>query len=112
MQALAKVLPELVGGSADLNPSTFTWLKGCGDFQRPDLPRSGFRRRRRGMGMYGGRNIHFGVREHAMGSIAVGMALHGGLIPYTATFFTRRLHASPHQAGRPHGLRVIFCLHP
>jgi transketolase len=72
MNAIAAGLPELVGGSADLDPSTKTYLKGCGDFQP---------------GSYDGRNMHFGVREHAMGAIANGLGLHGGLFPFTATFF-------------------------
>ena len=72
MNAIAKRLPELMGGSADLNPSTKTYLAGFGDF---------------GAGNHGGRNVHFGVREHAMGTIVNGMARHGGLIPYGATFF-------------------------
>jgi len=86
LQALAEKLPELIGGSADLNPSTYTWLKGAGDFAAPgDRPADV-------LGAVGeawgpeGRNVHFGVREHAMGAIANGMAQHGGLIPYTATF--------------------------
>jgi len=108
MQELAKVLPELVGGSADLNPSTFTWLKGYGDFQRPDLPQAGVQGKVGGEWGYGGRNIHFGVREHAMGSIAVGMALHGGLIPYTATFFTFADYMRPPiRLAALMGLRVI-----
>ncbi|HXP45775.1 MAG TPA: transketolase C-terminal domain-containing protein, partial [Terriglobales bacterium] len=72
MNAIAKRLPELIGGSADLNPSTKTYLAGYGDF---------------GISNDGGRNVHFGVREHAMGTIVNGMAMHGGLIPYGATFF-------------------------
>lgn len=71
MNAIAKALPELVGGSADLDPSTKTYLKGCGDFE---------------FGAYAGRNIHYGVREHAMGGINNGIALHGGLLPFGATF--------------------------
>ncbi len=71
LNAIASSLPTLVGGSADLNPSTDTYLKGFGDFQK---------------GSYGGRNLHFGVREHAMGSIVNGLAL-SGLIAYGATFF-------------------------
>jgi transketolase len=72
LNAIAAVLPELVGGSADLAPSTDTYLKGfadvsCGDFS--------------------GRNFHFGVREHAMGSVLNGIAAHGGLRPYGGTFF-------------------------
>jgi transketolase len=72
MNAIAGSLPELVGGSADLDPSTKTYLKGFGDFQ----PES-----------YAGRNIHFGVREHAMAAATNGIALHGGLLPFAATFF-------------------------
>jgi transketolase len=71
LNAVAPRLPELVGGSADLAPSTNTIVKGGGDY---------------GPGSYGGRNMHFGVREHAMGAIANGMAVSGGLIPYVATF--------------------------
>ncbi len=72
MNAIAKDLPELVGGSADLDPSTKTYLKGMGDFQ-PATP--------------AGRNIHFGVREHAMAGIANGLSVHSGILPFTATFF-------------------------
>ncbi|OGP91790.1 MAG: transketolase [Deltaproteobacteria bacterium RBG_16_54_18] len=86
MQALAQQIPELIGGSADLNPSTISWLKGCGDFQPPQQSPEGVQGVVGGEWGYGGRNIHFGVREHAMGAITNGMALHGGVIPYTATF--------------------------
>jgi transketolase len=72
MNAIAADLPELIGGSADLDPSTKTYLKGLGDFEP---------------GNFAGRNIHFGVREHAMGAVANGIALHGPLLPFTATFF-------------------------
>ncbi|MBV8373533.1 MAG: transketolase, partial [Candidatus Eremiobacteraeota bacterium] len=72
MNAIAEKLPELVGGSADLDPSTKTYLKDCGDFTP---------------GNYGGRNIHYGVREHAMVAITNGITLHGGLLPFSATFF-------------------------
>ncbi|MHB8140382.1 MAG: transketolase-like TK C-terminal-containing protein, partial [Vulcanimicrobiaceae bacterium] len=72
MNAIAASLPELIGGSADLDPSTKTYLHGAGDFEP---------------GSYEGRNIHFGVREHAMGAIANGIAYHGSLLPFTATFF-------------------------
>ena len=88
LQALAPVIPELMGGSADLNPSTFTWLKGQGDFQRPGEPPACREGAAGGEWGYGGRNIHFGVREHAMAAIAGGMALHGGILPFTGTFFT------------------------
>jgi transketolase len=70
LNAIAPSLPTLVGGSADLAPSTDTLIKGAPDFEK---------------GSYGGRNFHFGVREHGMGSIMNGMAL-SGLIPYGATF--------------------------
>jgi len=86
LQALAPRIPELMGGSADLNPSTLSWLKGFGDFASPKTSSEGVQGLVGGEWGYGGRNVHFGVREHAMGSIATGMALHGGLIPYTATF--------------------------
>jgi transketolase len=86
MQALAQRIPELMGGSADLNPSTVTWLKGCGDFEPPQRSAEGIQGAVGGEWGYGGRNIHFGVREHAMGAVTAGMALHGGFIPYTATF--------------------------
>lgn len=71
LNALASRLPELFGGSADLAPSTKTWIEGQPAFQA-DVPL--------------GRNFHFGVREHAMGAIVNGLALHRGLIPYGATF--------------------------
>ena len=71
LNAVAPALPTLVGGSADLAPSNNTFLEGCGDLQR-ETP--------------SGRNLHFGVREHAMGSILNGLALHGELTAYGSTF--------------------------
>ncbi len=71
INALAERLPELMGGSADLAPSTNTWIQGTPAFEK-ETPE--------------GRNFHFGVREHGMGSIVNGMAIHGGVIPYGATF--------------------------
>ena len=71
LNAIAGELPTLVGGSADLAPSNKTMLDGYDAFQ---------------VDSYGGRNVHFGVREHAMGGILNGMALHGGVIPYGGTF--------------------------
>ena len=88
MQKLAAVLPEFMGGSADLNPSVLSWLKGFGDFQRPGSMPVDIHGAIGGQWGRGGRNIHFGVREHAMAAVALGMALHGGLIPYTGTFLT------------------------
>lgn len=85
LQSLAKAVPELVGGSADLNPSCLTWLKGEGDFQAPGR-RADIQGAVGGRWDHGGRNLHFGVREHAMGAIAVGMARHGGVRPFAGTF--------------------------
>jgi transketolase len=72
LNAIAPALPEMVGGSADLTHSNLTFLKVSGDFQK---------------GQYENRNLRFGVREHGMGAICNGIALHNsGLIPYCATF--------------------------
>lgn len=71
INALAKRLPELMGGSADLAPSNNTWIEGSPAFSAEQRE---------------GRNLHFGVREHCMGAVVNGMALHGGLIPYGGTF--------------------------
>ena len=71
LNAIAASLPQLIGGSADLSPSTETTLNGYDSFQP---------------GSYGGRNFHFGIREHAMGSALNGMVLTKGVIPYGATF--------------------------
>jgi len=86
LRALAERIPELIGGSADLNPSTVTELTGLGDFQRPGEPPAGVQGRAGGAWDWSGRNLHFGVREHAMGAIANGIARHGGLIPFCGTF--------------------------
>ncbi|WP_394829762.1 transketolase [Pendulispora albinea] len=70
-QTVAKLVPSLIGGSADLAPSTKTLIKGSAGVSRGDFT---------------GRNLHFGIREHGMGAVANGMALFGGIIPYGATF--------------------------
>ena len=88
MNALAKRIPNLIGGSADLNPSTRTALKGLGDFQSPEVSGPGTLGAVGGEWSYAGRNIAFGVREHAMGAAVNGMAAHGGVLPFSATFFT------------------------
>jgi transketolase len=89
---LAESVPSLVGGSADLDPSTRTMMKEKGDFQSADVPEHGQTPPTQGMagGVWGyaGRNIHFGIREHAMTAILTGMAHHGGVIPFGATFLT------------------------
>ncbi len=82
LNALSAVLPELIGGSADLASSNNTLIKGAGDYQK---------------GQYQNRNLRFGVREHGMGAICNGLALDGsGLIPYCATFlvFTDYMRAA------------------
>ena len=71
INVIAPKLPELIGGSADLAPSTKTLIDGATDFEA---------------GNYNGRNMHYGVREHVMGSASNGIALHGGFIPFGATF--------------------------
>ena len=86
INAIASRLPFLIGGSADLNPSTNTVLKGKGNFQCPGTGDEKIQGAVSGPWGYEGANIHFGVREHAMGGILNGIALHGGLIPYGSTF--------------------------
>jgi transketolase len=86
MNAIAKHLPQLMGGSADLDPSTFTNLKGFGDFNPTPTGKFDDQGGDSAGWSYAGRNIHYGVREHAMGSISNGMAAHGGFIPYGSTF--------------------------
>ncbi|MCC6823288.1 MAG: transketolase [Verrucomicrobia subdivision 3 bacterium] len=88
LSALSPNLPTLIGGSADLDPSTHTALKALGDFENPRDEAGNLQGSAGGGWSYAGRNLHFGVREHAMGAIANGLAVHGGLIPFTATFLT------------------------
>lgn len=94
LNALIQRVHALTGGSADLAPSTKTILKGYGDF---------------GFDEFSGHNLHFGVREHAMGSIVNGMALHGGVIPYSATFLVFSDYMRPPmRLAALMGLRVVF----
>ncbi len=86
MNAVAKHLPQLMGGSADLDPSTFTNLKGFGDFNPTPTGKFDDQGGDSAGWSYAGRNIHYGVREHAMGAISNGLAAHGGFIPYGSTF--------------------------
>ncbi|EDR10917.1 transketolase [Laccaria bicolor S238N-H82] len=81
---LAPVIPDLLGGSADLTGSNLTKVKGSVDFQPPST----------GLGTYAGTYIRYGVREHAMGAIANGLAAYGGIIPYVATFLNFVSYAS------------------
>ncbi|HET8854175.1 MAG TPA: transketolase C-terminal domain-containing protein [Ktedonobacteraceae bacterium] len=94
LNVLAQHIHALTGGSADLAPSTKTTLVGYGDF---------------GWQEYCGHNMHFGVREHVMGSIVGGMALHGGIIPYAATFLTFADYMRPPmRLAALMGIRVIY----
>jgi transketolase len=86
MNAIAPRLPALIGGSADLNPSTHTALQGMGDFENPEAAAGDMQGSTGGGWSYAGRNLHFGVREHGMGAVLNGMAAHGGTIPFGATF--------------------------
>ncbi|MEO8364639.1 MAG: transketolase [Pseudoxanthomonas sp.] len=86
LSAIAPRLPALTGGSADLDPSTYTAVKGLGDFDPHAVSGDDQQGSAGGGWSYSGRNLHFGVREHAMGAICNGMAAHGGTIPYDATF--------------------------
>jgi transketolase len=86
LNAIDQTLPSLIGGSADLDPSTRTALIAMGDFESPRDEPGNLQGSAGGGWNYAGCNLHFGVREHAMGSIAIGLAVHGGVIPFTATF--------------------------
>ncbi|MGZ6328919.1 MAG: transketolase [Candidatus Limnocylindrales bacterium] len=93
IQALAPNLPELFGGAADLSESNLTDVKGAPDFTADEA----------------GRNLRFGVREHAMGGIANGLALHGGFLPYAGTFlnFSDYMRGSVRLAALS-GLHVVY----
>jgi transketolase len=94
MQVLAEYLPNMIGGSADLNASTKTYLKGMGEFQADNRS---------------GNNINFGVREHAMGAILSGLSLHGGLRPFGSTFLVFFDYMKPAvRLAALMGLPVVF----
>lgn len=94
INAIADAVPDLFGGSADLTPSNNTYIKESADFQS---------------GKYQNRNVHFGIREHAMGSTMNGMALFGGIIPFGGTFqtFSDYMRPAIRLAALSH-IRVIF----
>jgi transketolase len=94
INAIADDLPALIGGSADLGPSNKTDIKSSSSFADTN---------------YEGRIIHFGIREHAMGSLMVGMALHGGLIPFGGTFMTFSDYMRP--AIRLAALSELQCIY-
>jgi len=88
MEAISPKLPGLIGGSADLNPSTLTELKDAGNFENTAMAVGDLQGSAGGGWSYTGRNLQFGVREHGMGAILNGLATHGGTIPFGATFLT------------------------
>ena len=93
LEALTPAIPEMVGGSADLTGSNNTFVKGMVAFDTPD---------------YAGRYVHYGVREHGMAAAMNGMALHGGVIPYSGTFMTFSDYSRPAiRLGALMGVRVI-----
>jgi len=94
INAIAGAIPQLIGGSGDLTPSNNTYIKSSADFQP---------------GQYQNRNIHFGIREHAMGSTMNGMALYGSVIPFGGTFqtFSDYMRPAIRLAALSH-IRVLF----
>lgn len=109
LNGLAKRIPNIIGGSADLNPSTNTALKGMGDFQPAEFGGAGAMGAVGGLWGYGGRNVAFGVREHAMGGAVNGMAAHGGVLPFSATFFVFSDYMKPAlRLGALMKLRVFY----
>ena len=94
LNAIAERVPDLIGGSADLAPSNKTMIEGAADFAA---------------GRPAGRNVHFGVREHAMGAALNGLAIHGGVIPYGGTFLVFSDYMRPSiRLAAMMGLRVIY----
>jgi transketolase len=109
LNALARQIPNIIGGSADLNPSTNTGLKGMGDFQFPESAGPNTLGAVGGVWGYTGRNVAFGVREHAMGAAVNGMAAHGGVLPFSATFLVFSDYMKPSiRLGALSGLKVVY----
>jgi len=109
MNALAKAIPNIIGGSADLNPSTNTALKGLGDFQATEFGGPGTLGAVGGTWSYAGHNVAFGVREHAMGAAVNGMAAHGGVLPFSATFLVFSDYMKPSiRLGALSQLKVFY----
>ena len=96
LTALVPAIPEMIGGSADLTGSNNTYVKGAKDFDAPD---------------YDGRYVHYGVREHGMAAAMNGMALHGGVIPFSGTFLVFSDYSRPAiRLGALMGVRVIHVM--
>lgn len=100
LQAITPVLPDLLGGSADLTGSNLTRVKNIVDFQPPST----------GLGTYAGIYVRYGVREHAMGAIMNGIAAYGGIIPFAGTFLVCSCHHA-HSLSSPFNseLRQLCC---
>ena len=97
INAIAASVPAFIGGAADLAESTRTIIQNGGDFQSAD---------------YAACNLRYGLREHAMGSITNGLSLHGGLIPYAASFLIIfGLHASGYSPGSYNEIEINLCFH-
>jgi len=96
LEQLVPAIPEMVGGSADLTGSNNTFVKGTPAFDAPD---------------YAGRYVHYGIREHGMAAAMNGMALHGGVIPYSGTFMVFSDYSRPAiRLGALMGVRVIHVM--
>ena len=109
MNAVASRLPGLIGGSADLNPSTHTALSGLGDFEPAGMNAPDKQGAVDGIWGYAGRNLYFGVREHGMGAILNGLAAHGGTVPFGATFLIFSDYMRPPiRLAALMGLHVIY----
>ena len=109
MNAVAPRLPALIGGSADLNPSTHTALSGLGDFEPAGVTVCDKQGAVDGVWGYAGRNLYFGVREHGMGAILNGLAAHGGAVPFGATFLIFSDYMRPPiRLAAMMGLHVIY----
>ncbi len=109
MNAIASRIPNFIGGSADLDPSTHTALKDRGDFESPQESVEDTQGVAGGGLSYAGRNLHFGVREHAMGTILNGLAAHGGILPFGSTFLIFSDYMRPPiRLAALMGLHVIY----
>ncbi|MDQ3045057.1 MAG: transketolase [Chloroflexota bacterium] len=107
--AFSPHVPTFIGGSADLNPSTNTAMKDAGDFQPTETDPDDEQGAVGGTWGYAGRNIHWGIREHAMGGAVNGMAAHGGVIPFGATFLVFSDYMRPAvRLAALTGLKSIF----
>lgn len=111
LNSIAPRLPSLIGGAADLAPSTHTGMNDLGDFENPEQAYGDMQGSIGGGWSYAGRNIHFGVREHAMGTILNGMAAHGGAIPFGGTFLIFSDYMRPPmRLAALMGMHVIYVL--